>query len=162
MTDIGGSTGPALPSTLIVPITLWERLSGTTVDYSRMTPCRTLPKTEVITEYLQYWSYQKQIIKFLGATSDREVKIDYLADNFSVAEDASDRINLFNAKSFLSYRTAALAADFQGENEERATKLNANAQNALDKLLNLDIKNQQNMPARRRPFRASWKSRGIN
>lgn len=160
MMDIGGPTGPALPSNFVVPITLWERLSGTSNSYDMMAPFKTLPKTEVLTSSLMYWSFRKQFIQFIGATTNRDVKIDYIGDTLSVAEDENDRINAFNAKSFLAYRTAALASEFQGEDEERAAKLNSNAQNALDKLLNTDIKNQQNMPVRRRPFRAAYRSLG--
>jgi hypothetical protein len=157
MTDIGGDTGPALPINLVVPITLWERPANTDVNYVRMTGVRNLPKTEVIINYLQYWSFNKQIIEFLGANQDQQVKIDYLGDTFGIIRNPEDRLNLFNAKTFLSYRTAALASQFQGENESRADKLNGNARVALDNFLNTDIKNQQNMPVRRRPFRAAWK-----
>lgn len=160
ITDIGGPTGPALPIDFVVPVTLWERPNGTTIDYARMSPFRTLPKVTTLTNYLMYWSYRKQYIEFIGANQDIDVKIDYIGNTLGFPDDAEDRINMFNAKSFLSYRTAALAAQYQGENEERAQGLNSNARQALDKLLNTDIKNQQSMPVRRRPFMASLKRLG--
>ena len=160
MRDIGGPTGPALPANLVVPMEVWERLAGTDDDYSLMGQRRYLPKTSVLSAYLQYWSYRKQYIEFLGATTNRDVKIDYVGDTLTFTTSEDSRINLFNAKSFLSYRTGALAAEFFGEDEARAEKLNNNAGKALDKLLNTDIKNQQSMPVRRRPFMARYKRTG--
>lgn len=160
MKDIGGNTGPALPTNLVVPVTLWERLDGSNDDFTMMSQCRRLPKTDVITGYLQYWAYERQIIKFLGANTNRNVKVDYTGDTLTFITSVNSRINLFNAKSFLSYRTAGLAAQFYGENDTRADTLNGNATLALDKLLNTDIKNQQSMPVRRKPFMANYKRTG--
>jgi len=162
MRDIGGPTGPALPTNFVVPVLLWERESGSDADYFLMNEVRTLPKSSVLTAYLQWWTYQNQIIKFLGATTDRQVKIDYIANTLGFPEAPEDRLNVFNCASFLAYRTAGLAAEFQGENAERAASLNANAQGAIDKLINLDVKNQQSMPVRRRPFMANYKRSGGN
>lgn len=162
-TDIGGPTGPALPIDLVVPVTLWERLQGTVNDYVLMGQYRLLPKIgEWASQDLCYWSWHKQYIHFLGAMTTREVKIDYVADTFTIGDKPEGQINVFSAKSFLSYRTAALAAEYNGENTERATSLNNNAQMALDKFLNINVKNEQSMPVRRRPFMSRYKaSRGV-
>lgn len=160
VTDIGGPSGPALPSNLIVPVALWERDSGTNNDYTLMGQYRELPKTEVQTQWLMYWSYMKQYIQFIAATTARDVKIDFVADNFTIGDTPQGQLNMFTSKSFLSYRTAALAAEWTGENKERADALNGNAQSALDKLININVKNEQSMSVRRRPFMSRYKANG--
>lgn len=160
MRDIGGPTGPPLPINLVVPVNLWERQAGTDDDFTLMSQRRYLPKTNVLTAYLQYWSYRKQIIQFLGANQNREVKVDYVGDTLTFVTSVNSQLNLFNCKSFLAYRTGALTAEYMGENSTRADKLNANATSAMDKLINTDVKNQQSMPVRRRPFMANYKRNG--
>lgn len=157
ITDIGGPTGPALPRDIIVPTRCWERLAGTSDDYSEMGQFRELPKTSMVSNDLMYWSYRNQYIQFIGASTDRDVKIDYIGDTLSLANAPEGVVNLIQAISFLAYRTGSLAADFIGEDADRAQKLGSNATNALDKLLNVQVKNEQSMPVRRRPFMSQYK-----
>ena len=158
---IGDGIGPSLPNNLVEIFDLWERLSGTSDDFCIMERKQFLPLTEILTTNLAYWSFQAQIVRLLGATTVRDVKMNYIGDTLSLADQPEGTINLFNAKSFLSYRTAALAAKFLGENPERADDLNGNAQRAIDMLLNTNIKNSQGITTRRRPFMAGWKSSGF-
>lgn len=160
--DIGGPTGPPLPQNLVEVIACWERLSGTNNDYMFMDPCRFLPKTSVRTSYLQVWSWQDQIIKFLGATGNIEVKLDYIASNLGSNINEFSQIRLTNSVNYLKFATAALCSMFIGENETRAEALQGQAINALDVLLNIKIKPGQKMPVRRMPFRARYKSGGVN
>ena len=159
-TEIGGPNGPALPNDFMVAINLYERSSGTEQDFLKMRKVDFLPKTEVLTGFLIYWTYQNQIIKFLGATADVEVKMDYVANRLVDADTPEAIVVVKNAKSYLSYRTAALAARYSGENETRADSLDGEARRSIDQLLNLDIKQKQNQVTRRLPFRAGFKSRG--
>lgn len=161
-TNIGGDSGIALPNDLIVPIQCWERISGSDTQYALMSKRDFLPKYGEGTEsaYFIYWAYQDQIIKFLPATSDLEIKIDYRSNRMFDAISAESQINLKNAKSFLAFQTAGYAAEFVGENVNRATNLYSRAQNSLERLLNLDIKNKQNQVSRKRPFMARFKQRG--
>lgn len=158
-TVLGGEGGPAFPNDLLVPIACWEKTSGSAMDYALMRKVNFLPKYATVTAFLIYWAYQRQVIRFLGATSDIDVKLDYRSSVIRLAETKDSTINVKEAISFLSARTAALAAEFIGENESRAISLNGKATEAMDRLLNLDIKNSQNQVNRRRPFMASFKAR---
>jgi hypothetical protein len=161
VTDIGGDTGPKLPINLMVPLSLYERTSGTNNDFALMERRAFLPVITVTTAYLKYWAYQKQVIQLLGATGAVDVKINFIGDNITFADRPEDRINLFNAKSFLSYRTGALAAKFIGEDDERANTLNGEAGRAIELLMGIDIKSQQSTGVVRRPFRGAWKRTGL-
>lgn len=156
--DIGGATGPALPSDLVEINQLWERYLGTNVDYIKMTKRDYLPATPVITSYLQYYVWQKQVINFIGANVDIGVKIDYIANVFPKVLDENTVIPIINSQTALGFRTAGLAAEFIGENESRASSLNAQGGSAVERLIGMGNNANQSIITRRRPFRANWKS----
>ncbi len=157
---IGGGNGqPALPAGLIEIQQLFERTSGTNQAYTEMTKCEFLPEYQVTWQSLIYWTWQEQTIKFLGATSDREVKIHCIRAIMPDLTDATNPIDIINSKMFLVYRTAALCAQFIGENPTRATELNNDAAAALDRTLGISTKGRQSIAVRHRPFMASYKSR---
>lgn len=159
VTNIGGNGGPALPNDLLVPVSLWERTADTEVDYLLMAKKHPLPKTNVRTAFLMYWDYRNQIIEFIGATGNIQVKIDYIASRMLNADSGDSQIDVKEAHSFLSMQTAGYAAGFIGENETRAADLFNMASKALEMVVNLDIRQSQNQPVRKRPFMASWKRR---
>lgn len=154
-------TQQQLPQDLIEIQNLQERTSGQTEeDYCDMQRCEFLPGFTVQTTDLVYWTYQNQELRFIGATSDRQLLLEYIADKLPKIIDPSDIINLINAQSFLNYRTASLCAEFIGENATRAQSLNEAAQASLDRFLQINVKGKQVFPARRRPFLAAYRNRG--
>lgn len=159
-TNIGGNGGPALPSDLVEIIEMYERIAGTSNDFMRMDRRIFLPKTDYETNYLEVYTWQKQIVHLIGAVNDIEVKIDYVGDTLSQIVDANSQILIYNSISFLQFRTAALAAEFIGENASRADSLNIQAARCIETMENIGIKNQQNAPIRRRPFMSRYKQRG--
>ncbi len=158
--DIGGNEGPPLPIDLIDPLVLWERTHGTTDDFLQMQRFTFLPKTELETPFLRVWSLQKRSIRFLGATSNLDVKIDYVCDPLIDFVNENTQIVVFNTENFLKYRTAALCANFIGENPSRAQLLDQMAVPEMETLLNIVVKSMQSIPTRRRPFRAARKTTG--
>lgn len=157
--DIGGSTGPALPADFIEPLACWEIPSGTSNDYMLMRRLQFLPKTDILTAYLEVYQWAGNYIHFLGATGDIQVKLDYICDPFGNKGDSNDIIRLENSLNFLKFHTAALVSQFSGENPDRAAALADLGQDTLDTMLNIEIKNAQNISTRRRPFMASYKLR---
>jgi hypothetical protein len=158
-TDSIGDTGdPALPTNLIEPKALYERTTGTNDDFILMTKVEFLPEVVIQLNELIYWTWQGQIIKFLGALSNQDVKIEYVAAVLNPITATSTIISLFNAKTFLEYRTASLCAQFIGENKERADDLNFNAALGLDRILGITTKGRQSIATRRRPFLSGYKA----
>lgn len=151
----------SLPKDLIAPQRLWERTNELTAeDYIDMQQVEFLPPYNTKTTDLVYWTYQDEGLFFIGATSDRQLRLDYIADTLPPIIDPTDSINVINAQSFLNYRTGALCAEFIGENPTRAQSLNGDAQLAMDRFLQIDVKDKQGMPTRRRPFQAGFRGRG--
>lgn len=149
----------SMPTDLVEIRSLWERSWGSNENFQLMKRTDFLPPYEQLTTALIYWTWQDQKIKFIGATSDREVRIQYIAKRIPTILTEITQIDLINAKTFLEYRTAALCAQFVGENSERAAQLNGMAQLALDRFLIINTKGRQPIVTRRRPFMASYKIR---
>jgi len=160
VTALDFTTTPALPSDLIEIQQINERLNGSSEDYLPMTRREFLPPLVEQIESLLWWTWQNQQVRFLGATTARQLQLQYIANRLPKVTSTATSIALINAQSFLEYRTAALCAEFVGENPTRATSLNGNAAIAMDDFLGISIKGRQAIATRRRPFMAAYKNRG--
>ena len=89
------------------------------------------------------------------------MKIDYIRNLFTDVEDEESVLGVINCDSFLHYRIAGLCAEFIGENKTRADDLNTQAMGALERVTGIEAKGKQQIGTRHRPFRATWKSRGL-
>ena len=151
-----------LPDDLIEIQRLWESPEGLD-QWIPMTRREFLPlyleDGTTINQFL-IWAWMDNEIKLIAANADIDLKIDYVANLFTAINDEDDVIGVINADSYLQYRTAALLAQFVGENPTRALALNHEAGQAFETMSNIDNKGRQQIATRRRPFRASWKSRG--
>lgn len=157
----GVITAPNYPTDLSEIQQLWERLVGSTDPYVPMGQREFLNHTldDLPVESLMYWAYENQRIVFIGATTNRQVRIDYIAKVFPDLITTTTSLGIINARSFLNYRTAALCSHFIGENPTRAEELNNFAQMALDRVIGIGVKGKQSIYTRRRPFMASYKRR---
>jgi hypothetical protein len=157
----GAGPAPNYPDNLIEVQQLWERLNGSSEPYIPVSQSAFLPHNldDITTSELQYWAFKGQRIVFIAASSDRQVKIDYVARLFPDNINENTLIGLVNAESFLMYRTAGLCSAFIGENQSRADALNSFAEMARDRAVGISTKGKQSNPVRRRPFMASYKRR---
>lgn len=160
---VGAGNPPHYPQDLIEIQGLYERLAGTTNPFIPLTKKEYLPHAidDIRTEALQYWMWQDQKIKFIGATTDREVKLDYIKTIFPTVTNQAAELGVINAETFLFYRTAGLCTQFIGENASRAADLNDFAAMALDRVTGIGTKAKQSIATRRRPFMASYKRRSF-
>lgn len=149
---------PRLPDDMIEPSVLWERQSG--IDpYTLMTKVDFLDLSlsgQQINQFI-WFVWETQQIKFFAANQNNDIKMNYIRNLFMTVTDADDAINVINAHSYLSYRTARHLAMYVAENPTRAQSLEYDATNALDKVLGIGTKGRQAIMTRRRPFRASYK-----
>ncbi len=164
ITGIGGGGGnPNLPPNLVEPINLFERTTGSTYTFVQMTKVDFLPVNQVPTAFLLFWSWEGDVIKFVpgGATGSVDIQLHYVKSIFGEIATETDAIPWDKAKTFLTYRNAALCAEFIGENLERATELNGFAGLALNRALGIATKGRQSISTRRRPFMSSWRARRV-
>lgn len=151
------------PQDLIEIQGIYERLSGTTNPFIPLVKREFLPHVldNLPTDALQYWAWENQTIKFIGALTIRDVKLDYIKTLFPRIANQAAVIGVINAESFLFYRTAALCTRFIGENPDRSGELNEFAVFALDRATGIETKARQNITTRRKPFMAAYKRRSF-
>jgi len=158
-------TTPLLPSNLIDIQQIWESESGQN-NWQPMT------RREFIPHYLEeedigrfiIWVWMDQEITLPPSTLVTDLKLDYIKSIFGTPitiDNIAIDISIINIKSYLGYHTAALCAMFIGENPTRAQVLEGKAIEAESKVLGVSAKGRQAITTRRRPFRASYKTRGI-
>lgn len=153
---------PYLPDDLIDIRGLWERPT-TSYGWIPMSKAEFVPLffDQIQNAFRQVWSWQENEIKFPPIVGANQIRIDYIKNLFGDLEDEDTVLGVINSDSYLQYRTAALLAEFVGENPTRALALNFQANQAFDVMTGIDNKSKQQIQTRRRPFRAGWKSRGF-
>ena len=161
---LGFGTVPALPSDLVEIQRAYERSSGV-IPWIPMTRKEFIPKQyedQEISQFL-WWSWVDQEMRFIPATADIDIKLDYVQRIFNTPiaiADIAVNLPVVNVKQYLGYSTAALCSMFIGENETRAQALESKAQQALDRELGIPIKGRQAITTRRQPFMGSYRRRG--
>jgi len=140
--------GSGLPTDFIYPIELHERPSGSGDLFTPMDERAWEPDTKPA-EALQVWVYREEQVKFLGATTNREVRIRYMKGLTRIV-DGTSPIGIIQSVGFLASRTAAIAALLLGANPSRAQALDVDAQVNLADVLGILVKQQQGMGIRRR------------
>lgn len=135
--------------------------AGTTVKF-RPLPRREFTEALPPTDSLIFWCWKDQQIKFneLGATINMDVEVRYIRKAIGTMFSEDQEIGMVNVIPYLSYKTAAMLAMFVGENSSRAEILNDQADGALERVIAISNKGNQQMMTRHRPFRAAWKMRG--
>lgn len=115
------TTTPALPADLVQPIVLHERLSGSTRadDWRGMVQIREDLPNVIQSERLGFWSWQGGAIRFVGATTDRQIQIDYLNVPAEVALPA-DVLPMLDSAEALAYLTASLVCTSKGADQAAA------------------------------------------
>lgn len=157
-----GTTSADYPTDLVEIQQLWERLSGSSDPYTPMYKRDFLPHylDDITVDQLVYWTWLNNQIQFIGASTDRELKLDYLRQRYAnTVSDTTTAIDVMNSRTFLEFKTASLCARYIGENPTRADQLDADAEKGLWRLLDLSVKGKQDIATRRKPFMAGYKMR---
>lgn len=146
-----------LPADFFMPIKLRERDQTSTNDDDFFDMYeKDLEPLLSKTASLNYWSFRNNAINFIGATTNRTVKLAYKRTLVVISNvNGTEVEEVTKAKNFLAFRTAALCAEFIGgrNGKDRALSLNGQAIVAITSLTNIFVKNSQGRRARRKPFR---------
>jgi hypothetical protein len=149
-TDLDLSTLPGYPSDMILPIWLKERmLHESRENFVDMVETSYVPNVTIDTA-LRYWTWRNGRIYLLGALLDSEIQIRYQS-LLPTPNINTDTVFVPLAQLYLSFRTAALVCvtlkDKAGKDD-----FNAEAQFQLDRIMRINVKQMQNIPAKRRPY----------
>lgn len=147
----GNTTFPIAVTDVITPLRIEERAVGSTELWQPMIE-RTWVPNEDRTNRVRYWVWREEAVEFLGATEDRSVRIFYIKDLNPAGIAGGDSLTAANSRSYLSARTAALAAMFVQQNESLAKAANDVADSQLRKVIQICVKSSQALPTRRKPF----------
>jgi hypothetical protein len=141
-----------LPNNIINPITLFEKAQGAPdADYVKITEKAWEPNAPQDSQ-LNNWVWRNQKVLFIGATTPRMVRLDYLRLLAEIVDEDS-LVEVIGSDNFLSFRTAALGARHIGENPMKANELDLEAIKFRDKMLQIGVRKNQTLRGRRRPFR---------
>lgn len=138
-----------LPNDFMWPIAMEERLLGSSDLFIPMIPRRFIPSINV-TDKLIYWAWNFDVIEFLGANTDREVRLFY-AKRFPTIQNV-DSFAYSKAEQYLAAKTAALAHAFLAQNNILAQICDTLAEKNLGEIINIFVKTTQSMPVRRKPY----------
>lgn len=154
LVTIGDTYLAQLPTDLIEPLNLRERVQASTDDWSD-----NLDEVDDVDPNLDNeqsvveWCWRNNQIYINPPLSAREVRLQYLGDLTAIANTGST-IDDDNSKAYLAARTAQLAAKNGGNNPVKANELDVDVMSNLDILLGANIKNmQRSHAARRRPYK---------
>ena len=149
------STLPGYPRDMIMPIWMKERQPGDQWrDFVDMVETDFTPITTTDV-YLRYWSWYHGKIYLLGAMNDNEVLLRY--QRFLPLPGVNtDSISVPLGQLHLSFRVASLAAASMPGNQQLAVTLGNRAEANLDKIVRMNIKQTQNLPAKRRPYHRGY------
>lgn len=152
---------PTLPKNLIVPDELWEaKMGGGNEYFYRVVGPIAIPNTRQGTS-LGYWDWYSNEIRLLGATEDRQLRIDYIGDldNFQTPAIASQAVLIEGAVNAISFLCCYHIATSRGQHEP-AQGFYANAEREINDIINVELKMQQQQPQRRQPYRGQGRYDG--
>ncbi len=153
-------TGPTiLPEDFLLPIYIEESDVGKN-NWIPMSPVNWIPEYSVnqYPDTIGQWAWIGQFIRFVPCTRDRDLQIRYIAASPEFVIGSVLGATVANAKAFMARKVAAMAAMFITQDTARAQVLQEEAQNSLEKIVTIHVKQSQNRPTRRKPFRASRRS----
>jgi hypothetical protein len=150
-TVITKTSTPALPALLDEPAFLFEKNDGADVSTFRpMIGPQELPDVPQQSSLI-YWNWVSGTITFVGATTARDVRVEYYGD-LSAFTDSTDDVAISGSVNAISYLTAAAVMLARDANTSALLKPQANYY--VDMIINEHIKATQTLPVRRRPARA--------
>lgn len=149
-----------LPNDLISIINVYSTNSGSN-NWIPLTKRESIPVNMGIGPGNQWniYSWYDNILQLPYSNTINDLMIEYIRTLFPDVQNEHANLGIINADSYLEFRTAALCAEFIGENPTRALSLNIQAKEAFDVMIGIDNKDKQNLNTRRRPFRSGYKSR---
>jgi len=146
----------ALPTDFVQAISMEERALGTTDGFFPVTESDWDQTLNV--DSIMYWNWREEGLKINAPRIDREVRLRYRKGLTAITTENSN-IPILLSKPYLSAKCAANASAFGASNTERAAILNNEANVELAMLINSEIRNQQGIKFRRRPYGAGRRAR---
>lgn len=140
-----------LPSNLLLPLVIKERPNLSTQDFADMKDTTLhggLP-SRIQTQFLQEWEWRQDGIYFVGATQDTQIRLRFTAA-FPDVTGPTDIILIRGAQEAIAYSGVGLSGLARGS--PLAEKIDTLASDAIEDVIVMNVRAQQNAGVRRRPF----------
>jgi hypothetical protein len=144
-----GTTSFTLPSDIVIPVKMEERLDGSSDEYD---PMHFVYRIKRVTpgNNIKEWSWRENAIQLREATGDREVRLTY-KNSFPVIIDGVDDV-YGKAEQYLAAKASALALMFIDQATDLANIANEIAERELREVVGTAVKLKQAAPVRRKPY----------
>ena len=134
---------------MIAPYQIWEKTSGMTdATYLLMDAVDDLPWRDQ-TNNLTQWVWEGGVIKFVGATEDKQIVVSYECELSDITTGGSFTIP--NSPDSVAFYTAAMCARTKGD-RAMASDYDAQARDIIDKTANQSVRAQQFNIRRRKAY----------
>lgn len=148
------STVPGYPNDMILPIWMKERQLGQwNQDFVDMVEVDFLPNID-LDIYLHYWCWFQNTVILLGALNPTQVQLRYQR-YLPIPRVNTDSLIVPLGQLFLAPRIAALAYQSVG-NRQMWQDMSGEANSNLMRILDMNIKELQDLPAKRRPYHRGY------
>jgi hypothetical protein len=148
------STVTGYPTDMILPIEMKERQIGdTNVAFIDMVEVDFIPNID-IDVFLHYWCWYQNTIILRGALNSTQVQLRYQR-YLPVPDVNTDSLIVPLGQLFIANRVAALAYQSMG-NRQMWLDLSDIAKVNLNRILDMNIKELQDLPAKRRPYHRGY------
>lgn len=142
--------GPLLPQNLILPLRLWERISGTTQQFIEMSPVNDGLPSDPKTLRLQYWEWRGDAIWMIGALQINDIRLRYAAYLPDLETLGTTRVPIMRCGNALAWLVCSEVANARGDID--GSSFDAKAENAIEKMLNREARMKQRGRHRRQPY----------
>lgn len=146
MVILDATSTPPLPTDMVVPLRLWERIAGATNQWQPMLEVKDhLPPNASASDKRVWWEWREGALHFLAASGLTDIRIHGYSrlDNVNMPLDVVGLPDLVNPISFKA-ASLALAGNEYYEMQYRA---------GLDTVSNIDVQTKQSAPYRRKRLR---------
>jgi hypothetical protein len=140
-----------LPSNLLLPLVIKERPNGSNQDFADMRDLTLhggLPSRRQMAT-LNEWEWRQDGIYFVGATQDTQIRLRYTSA-FPDLSGPTDIILIRGAQEAIAYAGVGLSGLARGS--PLAEKIDQIATDAIEDVIVMNVRAQQNAGVRRRPF----------
>ena len=148
------STVTGYPTDMILPIEMKERqIEDKNCAFVDMVEVDFIPNID-IDVFLHYWCWYQNTIILRGALNSTQVQLRYQR-YLPVPDVNTDSLIVPLGQLFIANRVAALAYQSMG-NRQMCLDLSATASLNLNRILDMNIKELQDLPAKRRPYHRGY------
>jgi len=138
------------PADLLEVTEIEERAVGGTLYTSMIKAVVQLPERDKVDTLID-WIWEEEEVKFVGANTDRQIRMHYVK-SLAAVTSTSSVIGVAGSLPYLESRVAALAALINGGNATLAQALQEDADLALAVLLGIGVKDNQAVSVRRKMY----------